>query len=132
MIKISSILTLIGAALLLSSAAFAQTQCNFTTECFENEACAETAFTLSYDITACPRAPGPRGIIAETDFGQIRGQEIIASCGSAEQVSDSTAFVLHGDGATYLLSVSGSEARLTTHVDGPLSITYIGQCEVSE
>lgn len=114
---------------LSAQTAFAETICNFTTECFETEACASTAFSVSFEVTTCPRDSGARGVVAETEFGALSGFEITTPCNGQPQVHADGDYALAGDGATYLLSIEDSVARLTTHITGPLSVTYYGTCE---
>ena len=88
--------------------------CNFDTECYEDEACAESGFNVE--------VRGDEQKIA-TDFGTF---PILAIRDEGEGI---TVFV-NSDGAVYLLSASDSAARFTAHLtDGPQSITYLGQCE---
>ena len=87
--------------------------CTFGTECYEDEACSDTAFKVA-----------------------VRDQDIVTDFGTfpvlalREQPGRLTAFV-QSEGAVYLLSASDKTARFTAHIsDGPQSITYLGQCEV--
>ncbi len=105
-----AVLTSIFACSALPTAAF---ECNFATECYENEACTDSTFTLEADIEAQEIA---------TEFGEL----IIVAVKSEENLM--TLFAT-GPGAEYLMSLTPDAARLTTHVnDGPQSITYLGQC----
>lgn len=118
-------------ALIWAHAAQAEVKCNFTAECMAGEACADTTFSLAYQVTTCPRAPGPRGISAVADFGDLSGIELDNGCsGTGPEVANR--FALSGDGATYLLTLHGSDARLSVHMDGPMAITYQGTCEAEE
>ena len=109
----------------------AQTECAFSTECYETEACTETEFRISYSVTTCPRAPGPRVIFASTEFGALRGQELAPlKCSGSKSGSDSSGYVLTDGNATYLLSVSDQNARLSVHNTSDTSVvTYHGLCK---
>ncbi|WP_407493276.1 hypothetical protein [Pseudooceanicola sp. MF1-13] len=88
--------------------------CNFNTECYEDEACATSNFAVE--------VRGDEEKIA-TDFGTF---PILAIRDEEDRL---TVFVT-SDGAVYLLSASGSEARFTAHItDGPQAINYLGTCE---
>jgi len=102
-------------ALCLPTAAIASDySCNFKTECYESDACAESDFTV--DIRS-----GEDKFV--TDFGTF---PILAK---RDTDAILTVFV-HTDGAVYLLSAGPRAARLTVHInDGPQSLTYLGLCE---
>ncbi|WP_375173046.1 hypothetical protein [Pseudooceanicola sp.] len=88
--------------------------CNFKTECYESEACAESNFTVAV------RGGEDKFV---TDFGTF---PILAK---RDTESILTVFV-RTDGAVYLLSAGPRAARLTVHItDGPQSLTYLGLCE---
>lgn len=88
--------------------------CNFNTECYESEACAESDFSVEV-------RNGEDKFV--TDFGTF---PILAK---RESDTILTVFV-HTDGAVYLLSAGPRTARLTVHItDGPQSLTYLGLCE---
>ena len=88
--------------------------CNFLTECYEAEACQDTAFSLTADL------PGERLV---TDFGDLT---IVA----AKRAGRLTTLFATGDGAEYLLSRNGDAARFTAHAnEGPAAITYLGTCK---
>ncbi|MCK0143681.1 hypothetical protein [Aliiroseovarius sp. F20344] len=116
MIFRNSLATRLTFALILSTLslpAFAQ-ECLFETECYEADACQETAFSLTADLD------GERLI---TDFGDLT---IVA----AKQSGALTTIFSTGDGAEYLLSRNGDTARFTAHAnDGPTVITYLGTCK---
>ncbi|MGR3467417.1 MAG: hypothetical protein ACU0CI_06010 [Shimia sp.] len=85
--------------------------CTFTQECFEGEACVETAFTLATDgSTIITDAETLRGVAMTAD-----GQRIVS--------------VVAG-GQTALLSIAADAARYSVHfnADG-FAIHYIGTCE---
>ena len=108
---------------LLAAPAAAKTSCVFTRECLEAEACADAAFEMRFEAPGAGGATRLQsGLVAETDFGELPGYAI-------RQGADSKSYVFEGDGTTYLLTVSGRDARLAAHVaDGPLMINYIGNC----
>lgn len=98
---------------LLAVPAIAQ-DCVFETECYEADACQETAFSLTADLD------GERLI---TDFGDLT---IVA----AKHSGALTTLFATGDGAEYLLSRNGDTARFTAHAnDGPTVISYLGTCK---
>ncbi len=89
-------------------------ECNFTTECYEAEPCAETDFTL--DVAIAEKT-------LTTDYGDLT---IVA----VKEVGGLKTLFATGQGAEYLLSVSPEAARLSSQSnDGPQVITYLGQCE---
>lgn len=127
------------AALLITGAAQADDisaswLCTFTTECFEQEACAESAYevSLTYDISQIDGKPGE-------------------GAGSAEIVDVSAtrrAIVMHDNGAFLATAVNfeaettvaeelfqlfaseNGEARLISALPtSPLLITYYGMCK---
>jgi len=88
--------------------------CNFNMECYEDEACADSNFTVE--------VRGDEEKIA-TDFGTF---PILAIRNEENRL---TVFVT-SDGAVYLLSASDTAARFTAHItDGPQAINYLGTCE---
>jgi hypothetical protein len=113
----------------IASPSFAEVQCKFTIECFENELCQETSFEIDYVVTSCPRAAGPRAIIAQTVFGEIRGLESANTSYCLGAQTNTESFHLLDDTTAYLLTVSPEGARFTAHMDGPTSINYLGHCE---
>jgi len=123
---ISSILML---ALTSMPLAAEEASCTFQTECLEGETCNETSFSMTYLVTSCPRDPGPRGIVAQTDFGDLSGQEVSLSCQTLANASEASTYVLSGDGAAYLLSRFHEQAWLSVRMDGPFTINYLGTCE---
>lgn len=101
-------------ALFLTASAAQAFPCDFTTECYEAEACTESTFALDVDVEAQA---------ISTEFGEItivairEQDELISVFGS-------------GTGAEYLLSITPEAARLSTHMnDGPEAIQYLGTCE---
>ncbi|GGE25826.1 hypothetical protein GCM10011360_12800 [Primorskyibacter flagellatus] len=88
--------------------------CNFSKECYEDEACAASDFTVEV-------RSGEDKMV--TDFGTF---PILAKRDEPDVL---TVFV-HSEGAVYLLSAGPRAARFTAHVtQGPQSITYLGLCE---
>lgn len=88
--------------------------CTFDRECFETEACTDANFLvqiLSNDN------------ILQTEFGDL---PIIAT----KSGDDLQTIIAASDGADLLMTISPQGARLTQHMhQGPISITYFGQCE---
>ncbi|MDE9449048.1 hypothetical protein J3R80_01015 [Aliiroseovarius sp. Z3] len=102
-----------AASSLIALPAFAQT-CTFTMECYETEACQDTAFSLTAELDDSKLV---------TDFGDLT---IVGVKSDAPLI---TVFAT-GQGAEYLLSRTGDTARFTAHSnEGPTSITYLGTCE---
>lgn len=94
---------------LSSTAAAAQTTCNFATECFEAEACADTQFTVTISADAATLV---------TDFGDL-----------AVVFADGPVMVAQDANATYLLTTLPDGARLSTQMTGsPMVVTYMGAC----
>ena len=101
-------------ALLLTASAAQAFECNFTTECYEAEACGETNFALTVDI---------EGKKLVTEFGDI-------TLFAVKELPTLKTLFATGEGAEYLLSVTRKTARLTTHAnEGPQVISYLGSCE---
>jgi hypothetical protein len=108
------IISLVAGLLLPAVSAASDYSCNFKTECYESEACAESDFTVEI------RSGEDKFV---TDFGTF---PILAKRDTAAIL---TVFV-HTEGAVYLMSSGPRAARLTVHItDGPQSLTYLGQCE---
>ena len=108
------------AVTLVAGTAQARTVCTFTTECFEDEACAETQFTVAIEAGTL----GPDDIVLVTEAETVHGA--IAGAGSVDRGH----FIGIGQGAVHMLTVDGaSDARYTTHIaEGPMSVSYIGAC----
>jgi hypothetical protein len=85
--------------------------CTFTSECFEDESCAETAFSITID-----------GASLITD-----AETIPVSKGGSEKLS---VFVGYTDSAFHVLTrETTGGARYSTHIfDGPLMVNYLGTC----
>ena len=116
----------------IAAPSFAEVQCKFTVECFENGLCQETSFEIDYVVTSCPRAPGPRGITAQTEFGEIRGLESANTSYCLGAQTNSESFHLSDGTTTNLLTVSSEGARFTAHMGGPISVSYLGHCGETE
>ncbi|NDW52210.1 hypothetical protein [Aliiroseovarius sp. PrR006] len=100
--------------LALSPAPLLAQDCSFVTECYEDQACQDTDFSLTADLTS-------ERLI--TGFGDLT---IVA----AKQAGALTTLFATGDGAEYLLSRNGDAARFTAHSNvGPAAITYLGTCK---
>lgn len=107
---------LIALPCLLAAPAFA-TVCAFETECFETDACGDSAFSLTI---------ADDHMTIDTEFGSL---DVVNRIYEGDQQS----IFATGPGATYLLTSTPDGARLTTHMmDGPMTVSYIGTCEVSE
>ncbi|WP_439122963.1 hypothetical protein [Marivita sp.] len=115
--------TLLAACLFVSSnpAAAMETVCRFNTECFEGEDCTSTEYDVT--ITADPEAES--GLVLQT------GSETLRGTGIRKDGPGHTIFV--GDTALHVISASDNgTARYTVHLEGPMTITYQGTCEVME
>lgn len=87
--------------------------CNFTTECYEADACTDANFAITIDVD---------GEKVSTDFGDLT---IVA----AKTAHFGAHIFATGDGAEYLISHLAGNARLTMHSgDGPQTVTYLGTC----
>ena len=104
-----------GVALLMASAAFAET-CSFTTECFDGDGCAETAFDLEI-----ARDGGAVTLVSDAET-------IAVSQGGSDAVR---VFVGVTESGFHLLThASEGAARYSVHLfEGPLMINYLGQCQ---
>ncbi len=86
--------------------------CTFTTECFENEACTESTFSMAIE-----------GNTLVTDAETIS----VTSGGSDTK----GVFVGYTESAFHVLTrEKGGAARYSTHIfDGVLMVNYLGTCE---
>lgn len=101
-------------ALMLAGSAAQAFPCDFTTECREAEACAESTFALDVDVEA--QAMSTQA--GEITIVAIREQDALISIFGA------------GTGAEYMLSITPEAARFSAHMnDGPRAIQYLGTCE---
>lgn len=101
----------------LAAPSMAETvKCSFTTECYEAEACSETAFDLSIED-----ADGKTAIVTDA-------RTIPTSIGGSEAVR---IYVGVTDDAFHLISrASGGATRYTTHIyEGPMMVNYLGTCK---
>lgn len=90
--------------------AFAET-CTFTKECFEADACSETAFSMEID-----------GNQMITD-----AETIPVSTGGSETTRVSVGY--SASAFHVLTRENGGEARYSTHIfAGPLMVNYLGSC----
>ena len=104
-----------------AGAAQAANMCSFDMECFEGEACQETAFDLQF--RAGTGGPHEMEIVtdAETIGVNVGGNGKIAHIAGMNDSGFHVLTVQAGSGA----------ARYSVHLnEGPLAITYHGQCEV--
>ncbi|EPX78904.1 hypothetical protein [Litoreibacter arenae] len=106
------------AAALVSAPALATT-CTFTTECFEAEACADSAFTVAIE-----EKDGATRLVSDAET-------IPVSVGGSDAAR---VYVGVTDSAFHLMSSSASGvARYSTHLyDGPIMVNYLGSCEGAE
>jgi len=88
--------------------------CTFTTECYETEACQTAAYEVEVDI-------GAEALSMQT------GNMIIVA---VKETDTLTTLFASGQGAEYLMSITPTAARMTSHTnDGPQVISYLGHCE---
>ena len=86
--------------------------CTFTLECFENEACLETAFAM--DVTADSLVTDAETIAVSSDGSPVSGA-VVGFTTSAVHV---------------LTRTESGEARYSTHhLEGPFMVNYIRTCE---
>lgn len=114
---------LIGLALLFPGAAQAASQCTFTMECYESEACQPTTFALEF--RAGTGGPNELELVTDTET-------IGVTAGGTGKVAHLAGMTETGFHVLTLTSATGS-ARYTNHIsDGPLTVTYLGTCEVGQ
>ncbi len=119
--------TLGGLVILLSALpASAQTRdifatCRFATECFEAEPCAETDFSFSVS------RDDAHGFVIRTDAEDIPGMAF------DNYLPDATSALIGAtDTAYHMLTIEpGGAARYSVHMKGPMSVSYLGACEVT-
>jgi len=90
--------------------------CTFEAECFEQDGCMESGFGFE---------------VITTDAGTL---QFVTEFGDLDVVWSSDdigtfAGLATGAGANYFLTTGSEGARLSVHLDGPVAVTYIGQCE---
>lgn len=90
--------------------------CTFEAECFEQDGCMESGF--GFEVTTSDAG----ALQFVTEFGDL---EVVWS---AEDIGTFSG-VATGAGAQYFLTHGPEGARLSVHLDGPVAVTYIGQCE---
>lgn len=96
--------------------AAAAIECSFTTECFEAEACAATQFDATLDQGA------------QTAQFVTPSETILMSQGGSETVR----VYVGVTGSAFHILTRGANgiARYTTHIfEGPLAVSYLGECE---
>jgi len=98
--------------------------CRFETECFEADACQDTAFVADFSGKAGGLNADAMALVAKLSsdagevelFGAAQGEILALSGGPVT--------------ARHMLTLSGSAARYSVHYsDGPLMISYSGICE---
>ncbi|MDU8926909.1 hypothetical protein RXV86_05895 [Alisedimentitalea sp. MJ-SS2] len=88
--------------------------CAFTTECYEAEGCNSTGFNIEVNI---------EDKAITTDYGDL---QIVA----VKEARNLTTMFATGAGAEYMLSLTPTGARFTTHNNsGPEVISYLGTCK---
>lgn len=102
------------------SAAFADgddLMCQFETECFEAEACDETAFELNV-------SKSDDGVVLGSIADEVQGQSSMNDRGTE-------LIVAQGLSTLQILTVgTDGTARYTLHLtDGPAVLSYLGSCE---
>ncbi|SIO19448.1 hypothetical protein SAMN05444722_0777 [Rhodovulum sp. ES.010] len=98
--------------------------CAFDRECYDAEACAETA----YEMTVSGRVGGMGAgvVLARATLSAVSGDvEVFGTLGGG------TLFLQGGEGAArHYLAVTDGAARYSLHMaEGPVAITYLGACE---
>ncbi len=116
-------LAILFTLLIMATAAKAKSYCVFTTECFEADACQDAAFRFDFiKGGAAGAAQLNTGVQATTEFGDLGGYIL-------KQTPDAATYAFEAPGTFYFLTVADREARLTTHLPGPMSVHYLGTCE---
>jgi hypothetical protein len=109
-----------GILTLCTASAAMATECVFVAECFETDACAETTFSAS--IIEGPSGPDHVQFVTEAetlDAVWAGGKSLGHLIATSESAAHFLSFSKNGD------------VRYTTHLQGPLAITYHGTCEVT-
>ena len=111
------------AFLMLPSLAWAGDEfatCHFTTECFEGEACTDTdfGFVVNHDDQT--------GFVIQTDAENIGGLVF------DNRFPDETSTLIGATETAYhMLTIApDGAARYSVQMQGPMVISYLGQCEV--
>ncbi|PID36977.1 MAG: hypothetical protein CR993_02475 [Rhodobacterales bacterium] len=106
----------LAALLLASPAAAADTPavtCLFTTECVEQEPCADTDFSLHINLVEQE---------IDTGWGALQ-------IGVTKFMNDATVLFADDGGANYMLTRNGAASALSVHTTDLSVITYFGTCE---
>jgi hypothetical protein len=90
--------------------------CTFEAECFEQDGCMESGF--GFEVMTSDEG----ALQFVTEFGDL---DLVWSSDDIGTFSG----VATGAGAQYFLTSGPDGARLSVHLDGPVAVTYIGQCE---
>jgi len=109
--------------MVFSGGAFASSLCTFDTKCVEAEACIQTHFELRFG--AGTGGPNELQIVTETDTVGVAvgGNSKIAFLAGLTERGFHVLTVASGDGA----------ARYTNHLsEGPVTISYLGHCELGQ
>lgn len=109
------------AAALFATLAVGQVSCSFDSECFEDDACSDAAFLFEYEDLA-GGARLQQGVTATTEFGTFGGYTL-------KRFETGAHYMFEGASTMYFLSVEAGQARLSVHMEGPMVVTYLGQCE---
>ncbi|SHE29831.1 hypothetical protein SAMN05444273_10117 [Litoreibacter ascidiaceicola] len=109
------LIPLASCAALLGTPVLADT-CTFTTECFEAEACADSAFSVAIE-----QKDGATLLVSDAESFPV-------SVGGSDAVR---IYVGVTESAFHLMSrATDGTARYSTHLyDGPLMVNYLGNCE---
>jgi len=101
----------IFASLLAMSAPVAAETCNFTSECYEDESCAETTFSMEVH---------PDKLVTDAET-------IPVGTGGSDTVNVFVGYTANG--FHVLTREVNGQARYATHYfEGPIMINYIGTC----
>ena len=94
--------------------------CHFTTECFESEPCSDTdfGFVVNHNDDV--------GFIIQTDAENIDG--LVFDNRFPEETST---LIGQTETAYHMLTIApDGTARYSLHMQGPMVVSYMGQCEV--
>ncbi|QDY69068.1 hypothetical protein [Qingshengfaniella alkalisoli] len=96
-----------------------QLSCSFETECFEDEDCAESTFSLSLT-----------GEVGITDAQLLSDSETITGSLAATPAGGLAFLGITGPAVHLLSKGEDFTARYTVHLtNGPMVISYLGRCE---
>ena len=90
--------------------------CTFEAECSEQDGCMDSGF--GFAVTTSDTGT----LQFVTEFGDL---DVVWSSDDIGTFSG----LATGAGADYFLTTGSEGARLSVHLDGPVAVTYIGQCE---